>query len=301
MNEIINKCSDEQYNAITGYERHSDIKNLETVDGMEKEWERRYGEPPDETRAKHLEFGTSLHVRLLEGRKDYSEPKDCQNKTTKGDRCKRKGSARNATRWYCTQHQPDDFVPEIRSVTEKEERRLDRAFSRAEDLYRSKFGSVPHESDEWMAEAAIFGEYEGMPLKVKIDSFKDGILGDVKTISNWPEEGKFLYHIWKYKYDISGAGYINVALQNQIEVKEFWWLFVESVWPHRARWVQYPYWLRQYAYPRLEKCYQNMMKLREFVAPTEVELKPEDWLTYKYDEEVSSEGVEVRDHAETEV
>lgn len=262
---------EDKYNAEPG-ERMTDIKKAETEDGLEELYERRYGSPPPERTSPALEFGTSVHKAILEGYEDFILQRH-DGRTKQGKEEKAHATAQG-----------------YRIVKQDEYTRLHECQKKADTLFLEKFGVLPEDNEDCMTEVACFGEYEGMKLKVKLDYYHPGVIVDLKTISKWPNEGRFLGHIEKYGYPLSACGYINVAQQAGLEVSEYWWLFIESFWPHRGRWVQCPHWMLDNTWSRLEKCYRNIQGLKDFVPPTEVTLEPEDWWLYRYSEDVALEG-----------
>ena len=275
---LINRCSDEEYNSGWTWidlERMTDIKKAKDDDGMELLWEERFGQGvPDWSESPALLFGTSVHNAVLLGEYDF-ELNEFDGRTKAGKQAKADAQERG-----------------IRLVNKTEYERLTGFIDKANAMFKQRFGSSPCEDQTWLAEVAVSGEYEGMGLKCKLDAHRDGVLADLKSIGVWPSGGRFLSHIDKYGYAESACGYINVARQSGLEVKEYCWLFVESKAPFRARWITAPDWMLEDTWPVLEKCYQNMMNLSSFVPPTEVELQNETWWQYRYGTEVSLEGVE---------
>jgi hypothetical protein len=275
---LINRCSDGEYNNGEFWmplERMTDIKKAKTEDGMELLYEERYGKsPPPEFGSPALEFGTSVHNAVLLGESDFGL-QEHDGRTKEGKAAKAKAAEEG-----------------IRLVNKAEYERLTSFITKAIAMFMQEYGSTPNLDNSWLTEVAVSGEYSGMGLKAKLDAYRDETIIDLKSIGQWPDGGRFLGHIDKYGYAESACGYINVARQAGLEVREYRWLFVESKWPFRARWVVAPDWMLEDTWPVLEKCYQNMMRLESFVPPTHVELQNETWWQYRYGTEVSLEGVE---------
>jgi len=271
-----NKCSEAEYNPDPGA-RATDLKKCQDDDGMELLYRERYGSAKPDVWSPALELGTSVHNRVLLNENDYAVQK-CDGRTKEGKEEKAKA-----------------IEAGLRIVKQADFEKIESIVSSALAMYEEEYGSYPYES-EWLSEVAVFGEYTGMRLKAKLDSYIHGDIVDLKTISQWPSQGRFLSHIDKYGYAISALHYMTVAQQAGLKVDRYRWLFQESVWPFRSRWVDAPDWLLEGALPVLEKCYMNMARLKDFVAPTEVELQEEAWWTNKYTETVQLEGVE--DYAE---
>lgn len=272
MSEIINKCEDDRYNEITGG-RASDIAMCRTEEGTEELWARKYGPNAhlyENRRTPALTLGTDAHDSLLLDRTSFVVcDMDKRTKAYKEFAAEHEGQRFEKT----------DYALQVDCIKDAGER-----------LLVSEFGESWRE--DALVECAFVWDWQGHQMKCKDDLLVGSVLVDVKTLSSFPAGGRFLSHIDRWGYDIKAAHYISGNLNCNQDVGKYLWLFIESKFPYRARFVEFTKEMRDNTWSRLEKCYEQYVDLENFVPPTHVELDLEQWWMYRYETEVALEGAE---------
>lgn len=264
-----NQCNENEYNEIEAW-RATELKELQTIDGWEAEFVHRHENPRPEKKTPALEFGTSLHRWVILNKQDFVMAQ-YDGRTSEGKREREQAAKRG-----------------LRVVSKYEYDRLSRCHGRAQMVLDAAGYSHPFK----YRELALTADIGGLAVKAKLDMGTDAEVVDLKTISKWPHEGRFLRHIDKYSYDVSACHYLKVAELNGLSFEKYRWLFVESVWPYRTRLVTAPDWLIENTWHRLEECYERARAIDFFEPPIEVELQPEEWWMFDNKNHTALDGVE---------
>jgi hypothetical protein len=174
----------------------------------------------DEYESDALDFGTSFHALLLEGRVDYALIPD----TYENDKGEVKPWSWNAN--VCKKWEADQGgrTP----LTKKEVETLEKMVAAVHDNPQVR----PFLNGD--TELSVFAEREGLPVKARIDllpSDPQGPVIDFKKARS-SEPGQFLKSSLDLRYHMSAAWNLDVLRWTGDERKEFWLVAVEDRPPY---------------------------------------------------------------------
>jgi hypothetical protein len=172
----------------------------------------------DEYESDALDFGTSFHALLLEGRIDYSVIPDTYE-NEKGEVKPWNWNANVCKKWTDDQR---DKTP----LTKKEVESLECMVAAIHD------NPQVHPFLNGDTELSVFTEREGLPVKARIDLLpKEGPVIDFKKARS-SEPGQFLKSALDLRYHMSAAWNLDVLRWIGDERKEFWLVAVEDRPPY---------------------------------------------------------------------
>jgi hypothetical protein len=183
----INKCDNETYHKDRKFKSSSTLK-LFLKDP--REYHKRYvlGEEREDTYKSAYDFGSYMHSLLL-------EPEKTEDEFAVFDGATRRGKA----------------YEEFKEANEGKTIITASQAQQAQDLYNLYHEHVDTQGliVDGVAEHTLCVELEGMPIKVRADYIKEGMIIDVKTSSDPVDKFSAAKTIIRFDYDLSAALYVD--------------------------------------------------------------------------------------------
>jgi len=202
----INNCDNESYHQDRKFKSSSTLK-LFLKDP--REYYKRYvlGEPREDTYKSAYDFGSYMHSLLLEPDKTDDEFAVFEGATRRG-KAYQEFKANNENKTIITASQAQQAL----------------------DLYNLYHEHLDTQGliEDGIAEHTLCVELDGIPIKVRADYIKEGMIIDVKTSSDPVDKFSAAKTIIRFDYDLSAALYVDAFKKYTGQDHEFIFAFLNK-------------------------------------------------------------------------